>query len=195
MAGKQKIVGVLALQGCVEPHLKHFAKIGVSTREVRLPADLDGLSGLVLPGGESTTILKLAQQFGLWDLLKQKAQEIPFWGVCAGAILMAKTVENPEQPSLAVMDLTVVRNAYGRQLQSFNGALEEVGDERLKVGSPATFIRAPEFKSWGDGVKVLGKVGGKAVFLRQGRHMVTAFHPELSESSWCHEFFVDAAKG
>jgi 5'-phosphate synthase pdxT subunit len=188
------LIGILALQGCIEPHHQHLKSLGFATREIRLPADLDTIDGLILPGGESTTMLKLAQQFGLWEPLAQKSKQIPFWGICAGAILMAKTVQHPEQVSLGIMDITVVRNAYGRQLQSFNGVLEEVADPRLVVGLPATFIRAPEFKDYGAGVKVLAKVGDKAVFLSQGRHMVTAFHPELSQSAWCHQFFCDQLK-
>jgi 5'-phosphate synthase pdxT subunit len=179
------IVGILALQGCVDPHLQHLRKIGAEARLVRAPADLTDLAGLILPGGESTTMIRTAKQFGLWQLLAEKAREIPFWGICAGAILMAKEVENPAQESLAVMDLSVRRNAYGRQLESFQQEIEVEGREEAAV-----FIRAPKFLTWGEGVKVLSEVRGEAVFLDDGKRFVTAFHPELTDSSWCHERFL-----
>ncbi len=183
----QKIVGILSLQGCVDPHAEHLRKIGAEPRAVYKPADLSGIHGLILPGGESTTMLKLAKEWGLWEPMQEAAARIPFWGICAGSILMARKVENPEQPSLGVMDLVVRRNAYGRQVDSFQEKIE------LAEGSedaPAVFIRAPKFLEWGPGVKVAGKVRGESVYLEEGRHMVTAFHPELTESSWCHARFL-----
>ena len=183
-------VGVLALQGCVDPHLRHLESLGVKTRLVKLPADLEGLDGLVLPGGESTTMIKLARQFALWEPLRKKAAEIPYWGICAGSILMAREVENPGQESLGVMDVKVRRNAYGRQLDSFQQ------DVQLNGGKveQAVFIRAPKFVSWGDDVTVEGKVRGDSAYLSQGRHMITAFHPELTASAWCHSQFLDRLK-
>lgn len=179
------MIGILALQGCVEPHAAHLQKMGVPFRLVRLPQDLEGLSGLILPGGESTTMIRLAKLFDLWQPLKSTSKEIPFWGICAGSILMAKTVENPGQESLGVMDITVRRNAYGRQLES---AQEEVDLNGKK--ETAVFIRAPKFVEQGPQVKVAGTVSGEPVFLEEGRHMVTAFHPELADSHWCHEIFI-----
>lgn len=178
------IVGILALQGCVEPHAKHLKAIGVEPRYVRLPEDLEGIQGLILPGGESTTMIRLAKNFGLWDALKTKAQEIPFWGVCAGSILMANKVVNPEQESLGIMDITVERNAYGRQLDSTQEAVTL--DNKVE---DAVFIRAPKFVSMGSDVFVEGKVGQEPVFLSSKKHMVTAFHPEITENHWCHEIF------
>lgn len=186
----KKLVGILNLQGCVDPHAEHLRKLGADVRFVNSARDLDGLHGLILPGGESTTMLKLAKEVaGLWEPLKQKAREIPFWGICAGAILMAREVENPAQDSLGVMDLRVQRNAYGSQLDSFQGAITLTEG---KEDAPAVFIRAPKFLAWGTGVKVAGKVNGEAVYLEQekGRHMVTAFHPELTSSGWCHARFL-----
>lgn len=179
------IVGVLALQGAIEAHVKHLKRLGVEARLVKTRADLEAIRGLILPGGESTTMIKLARQLDLWDALAERARTIPYWGVCAGSILMAKEVENPTQESLKVIDVKVRRNAYGRQLESFQ-------QELLVDGKPeqAVFIRAPKFVSWGEGVRVRGGVGNEPSFLDDGRHMVTAFHPELTESSWCHELFL-----
>lgn len=181
------MIGVLALQGCVEPHLNHLRALGAEAREVKRVADLEGIHGLILPGGESTTMLKLLKVFGLWDGLRVLADRVPFWGVCAGSILMAKQVTNPGQDSLGVMDVEVVRNAYGRQLESFEGEVDLTGGSR----EPAVFIRAPKFARWGERVKVMGKVQGEAAWLDDGFHMVTAFHPELTGSGWFHRRFLE----
>jgi 5'-phosphate synthase pdxT subunit len=182
----QKIVGILALQGCIEHHARHLEGLGASVRLVKLASDLRGLDGLVLPGGESTTMIKIAKMFDLWEPLREKAKEIPFWGICAGSILMATEVENPSQDALGVMNVKVRRNAYGRQIDSFQK------DVVLTDGTlePAVFIRAPKFVSWGSGVTVEGKIDGEISFLSEGRHMITAFHPELTSDSWCHERFL-----
>lgn len=180
-----RVIGILALQGAYAVHAEHLGKLGHEARFVYKPRDLDGIQGLILPGGESTTMLKLAQELQLWEPLKGLAERIPFWGICAGSILMAREVENPRQPSLGVMDLKVRRNAYGRQVDSFQGTVDVEGKPE-----PAVFIRAPKFLDWGSGVRVLGKVAGEAAYLDDGRHMVTAFHPELTSSSWCHERFL-----
>ncbi len=183
------LVGILALQGCIEPHQQHLRSLNAETRLVSLPSHLEGIQGLILPGGESTTMIKLAKLFDLWEPLKKKAAEIPYWGVCAGSILMAKQVENPAQESLGIMDVLVRRNAYGRQLESFQGVVELPG----KQLEPAVFIRAPKFVSWGSSVTVAGTVNGDPAFLDDGRHMVTAFHPELTDSSWFHQIFLQRA--
>jgi 5'-phosphate synthase pdxT subunit len=185
VAGSSRLIGVLALQGAVEPHVAHLRALGADARLVHKARDLDGLSGLILPGGESTTMLKLAAELRMWEPLKELATRVPFWGICAGSILMAREVENPAQPSLGVMDLRVRRNAYGRQLESFQGFVELEGSRE-----PAVFIRAPKFVDWGEDVRVLGRVGGEAAYLEDARHMVTAFHPELTSSSWCHARFL-----
>lgn len=181
------VVGILALQGCIEPHARHLAALGAEVRYVKVPADLTGLRGLVLPGGESTTMLKLAHQFDLWEPLRAAAASIPFWGICAGSILMARTVENPAQESLGVMELHVRRNAYGRQLDSFQQDVVLAGGGVEQ----AVFIRAPKFVSWGEGVRVAGTVNGEPSYLDDGRHMVTAFHPELAQSPWFHKIFLE----
>lgn len=179
-------VGILSLQGCIDPHANHLRALGAEVVFVRNPSDLDGIQGLILPGGESTTMIRVAKAYGVWEPLRSAAGRMPFWGICAGSILMARKVENPEQESLGVMDLHVRRNAYGRQLESFQATVD------LTAGGsePAVFIRAPKFVSWGSGVKVAGKIGGEISFLDDGKHMVTAFHPELTESGWFHKLFL-----
>jgi 5'-phosphate synthase pdxT subunit len=180
-----RFIGILALQGAYAAHAEHLRKLGAEPRFVYGVKDLAGLAGLILPGGESTTMLQLANELGLWGPLKEAAAKIPFWGICAGSILMAKEVENPAQPSLGVMDLKVRRNAYGRQVDSFQGSVDVEGKPE-----PAVFIRAPKFVEWGSGVRVLGTVRGEPAYLEDAHHMVTAFHPELTASPWCHERFL-----
>jgi 5'-phosphate synthase pdxT subunit len=189
VVGNQKVVGILALQGAVTQHADHLRSIGAEPRFVYKKENLAGIAGLILPGGESTTMLKLAHELGMWEELKAIARYVPFWGICAGSILMARHVENPEQPCLGVFDVHVRRNAYGRQLESFQGDVT-LGAER----EPAVFIRAPQFLSWGDGVNVAGTVNGKPVYLEEGHHCVTAFHPELTNSPWFHERFLKKLK-
>jgi 5'-phosphate synthase pdxT subunit len=179
-------VGILSLQGCIDPHANHLRALGAEVVFVRNPSDLTGIQGLILPGGESTTMIRVAKAFGLWEPLREAAGRMPFWGVCAGSILMARKVENPEQESLGVMDIHVRRNAYGRQLESFQAIVGLEGGEQ----EPAVFIRAPKFVSWGSGVKVAGQIGEEISFLDDGEHMVTAFHPELTDSGWFHKLFL-----
>lgn len=179
-------IGILALQGCIDPHARHLEKLHVDFSFVKTPSELELVDGLILPGGESTTMIKLAKHYDLWEPLRARAGRIPYWGICAGSIIMARQVENPSQDSLGVFDLSVRRNAYGRQMESFQQNVElSQGEE------PAVFIRAPKFLSWGKGVSVKGRVQGEPAFLDDGRHMVTAFHPELTESSWFHRIFLE----
>ena len=186
------MIGILALQGAVEPHEKHFHALGLKTLRVRQAKDLERVQGLVLPGGESTTMLHLLRVFAMVDPLVARAREIPFWGICAGAILMARELEGasrgPGQFSLGIMDFSVERNAYGRQLESFTDDVLLTGGQR----ESSTFIRAPRFRSWGKGVKVLGERAGEPVFLGEGRHLVSAFHPELSTNLFFHEQFANS---
>lgn len=177
-------IGILALQGCVEPHRKHLLACGADVLEVRTREDLNNVDGLIIPGGESTTLLKLLNIFSLEEALINAAKKIPFWGICAGAILMAKKVTHPEQTSLALMDIEVERNSYGRQLESFTTQIEQ---------STVAFIRAPRITKL-DTSKLddIQKYNDDIVFVRQGRHQVSTFHPELSQDapSRFHQEFV-----
>jgi 5'-phosphate synthase pdxT subunit len=185
-------IGVLALQGAFREHAQRLAQIGVAAREVRLPAQLEGLDGLIIPGGESTTIGKLAVEWGLIEPLRTFAHARPVWGTCAGAIFLSKDVRR-NQPLLGVMDITVQRNAFGRQVDSFETALQVEG----LAGGPfhAVFIRAPLIESVGPGVDVLARLpDGRIVAARQGRLLATSFHPELTADLRLHHLFVTTCK-
>jgi len=191
-------IGVLALQGAFIEHIKTLRSLGVDAVEVRLPQELENLSGLIIPGGESTTVGKLATTYGLVEPIKEMASGgKPVWGTCAGLIFLARRVEGIEQPLLGVMDLTVARNAFGRQVESFEAeisvpALDAVSqpDERGRLFH-ATFIRAPLITAVGDGVSVLSRLdNGGIVAARQGNLLVTAFHPELTSDTRFHRYFL-----
>jgi 5'-phosphate synthase pdxT subunit len=190
-------IGVLALQGAFIEHEQVLRRLGAETIEVRLPNDLTGLDGLIIPGGESTTIGKLAVQYNLIDPLRDMAQSgKPIWGTCAGMIFMSKDVGR-DQPLLKLMDVKVQRNAFGRQVDSFEADLDVKGidDHRL---FRAVFIRAPMIEAVGAGVEVLATVDrAKAqaiVAARQNNLLVTSFHPELSGDDRFHQLFLKMVK-
>jgi len=178
-------IGVLALQGDFEAHRKRLEELGAEVVLVRNPAQLDAIDGLIIPGGESSTFLKLLGEAGL-EKLKQFVRLKPTFGTCAGAILLAKEVENPNQAGLCAIDITVQRNAYGRQLESSIR-------EGLFQGSPTemVFIRAPKISRVGPGVEVLATEGQDPVVVRQGNVMAATFHPELSTDGRIHAEFLD----
>ena len=187
-------IGVLALQGDFDEHIAVLRRLGVETREVRLPEELEGLDGLIIPGGESTTIGKLAIDFGLVDPLRSFGNEKPVWGTCAGAIFLSKDIQH-EQPLLGLMDITVSRNAFGRQVDSFEIDLDVPALARVdKQNQPfnSVFIRAPMIESVNaDDVEVLAALeDGAIVAVRQGHLMATSFHPELSEDDRFHKYFL-----
>jgi 5'-phosphate synthase pdxT subunit len=185
-------IGVLALQGAFAEHGAALRRLGARAREVRLPADLEGLDGLIIPGGESTTIGKLLVDFGLLEPLRRLVDGgLPIYGTCAGTILLARDIGGLDQPLLATMDLRVERNAFGRQLQSFETDLEvpPLGEEPFR----AIFIRAPAIRAVGAGVEPLATLDdGTIVAARQGRLLVSCFHPELSGDDRFHRYFLDA---
>ena len=186
-------VGVLALQGAFREHRRMLEHLGVSVQEVRLPADLAGLSGLVIPGGESTTMGKLMLDYGLQGPIRDfHAAGGAIFGTCAGAILLSRTVlgappQFGSQPSLELMDITVQRNAFGRQVDSFQTDLAVSG---LDTPFPAMFIRAPVIGAVGEGVEVLARQGEQVVLARQGNLLASSFHPELTRDARIHELFL-----
>ena len=188
--------GVLALQGAVPEHLRALAAVGMEPVAVRWPKDLAGLRGLILPGGESTTIGDLMQHYGLVDAIRNFAAEGgACYGTCAGAILLGTDVLGGKsgQPLLGVIPMTVQRNGFGRQVDSCEVPLSMpcVGEEPIHT----VFIRAPYIASVGPGVEVLAEYQGKIVAVRYGRHLATAFHPELTEDRRIHRLFVEMALG
>jgi len=188
-------IGVLALQGDFREHRDVLDRLGVAAPEVRLPEDLVGLDGLIVPGGESTTIVKLMQSSGLLDPLRKLATDgFPMWGTCAGMILLAKRLDETGTPALQAMDIHVRRNAFGRQVDSFETNLSIAGLD----GGPfrAVFIRAPVIEDVSPAVEVLARLAdGTPVAARQGRLLATAFHPELTRDVRLHRFFVERIVG
>jgi 5'-phosphate synthase pdxT subunit len=181
-------VGVLALQGDFEAHCRALRDAGAIPVEVRSAADLSNIDGLIIPGGESTTMLKLLDIENLFQPLQEFGNQKPIFGTCAGAILLAKEVLNPMQPSLGLMDLTVERNAYGRQIDSRIVDIDIDGKS-----SEAVFIRAPVIRRTGNTVKVLASYLNQPVLAEEGKHMVATFHPELGRNGGnaIHRRFVD----
>jgi pyridoxal 5'-phosphate synthase pdxT subunit len=189
-------IGVLALQGAFIEHIEVIRRLHAETQEVRLPRELDGLDGLIIPGGESTTILKLVHDYGLFHLLKEKIQAgLPVLGTCAGMICLAGRVFNSQESHiepLAVMDIEVKRNAFGRQVDSFETDLpvKELGDKPFH----AVFIRAPLIAAVKPHVRVLASLpDGIIVAAQQDRMMVTSFHPELTGDPRLHQYFLKMA--
>ena len=182
-------IGVLALQGDFAEHEAILRRLGAQPRQIRLPADLIGLDGLIIPGGESTTITRLMAMYGLLQPLREFAAARPVWGTCAGAIVMAKDATDLDRDPLRIMDIDVQRNAFGRQLDSFETDLDfaEIPGEPVH----AIFIRAPLIRSVGEGVVVLAKLDtDEIVAARQGRLMATSFHPELTDDDRVHRYFL-----
>ena len=175
-------IGVLALQGNFREHAAMLRRLGAESVEVRKPEQLEGLDGLVVPGGESTTFVRLMRLYGLEDAIRRFEQ--PMLGTCAGLIVL-------DRDHLGLVDVEVARNAYGRQVSSFEADLELVGDDEPLRG---VFIRAPRVTAAGDGVEVLAKLDGEPVLLRQGRFLVATFHPELTDDTRVHELFLESVR-
>jgi 5'-phosphate synthase pdxT subunit len=199
--GKMEIdmrIGVLALQGDFAEHVALLSRLGVEACEVRLPEQLEGLDGLVIPGGESTTITRLMAEYRLLEPLRRLGEEgTPIWGTCAGMIVLARQASDLSRPGLGLMDIVVERNAFGRQVDSFEAALAipVLGPELF----PAVFIRAPLIREVGAEVEVLARLpsssaggadGATIVAARQGHLLATAFHPELTDDPRLHRYFL-----
>ena len=185
-------IGVLALQGSVKEHMKMLEKCGVEPVEVRQPHDMDNIYGLVIPGGESLTISKLMKESGLdKEILRKYSLGMPIYGTCAGAILLAKDVIGSKQLKLGLMDISVKRNDYGRQIDSFESELEVDEFEKPFKG---VFIRAPIVRAVYNGAKIMSSFDDKPVLIRQGNILVSTFHPELTNDLRIHKFFIDMVK-
>lgn len=184
-------IGVLALQGAFIEHINILRGLGVEAIEVRLPADLEGIDGLIIPGGESSTIGKLVEIYDLMEPLRLFAREKPVWGTCAGMIFMAKSI-GVDQPLLGVMDIVVERNAFGRQVDSFETPLDVPAlNNGALIPFPAVFIRAPRLVSTDGKAEVIARLGdGTAVAAREGHWLATAFHPELTGDDRFHQYFL-----
>ena len=180
-----KTVGILALQGDFDAHRKAVERAGGRAIEVRTAKELEACDGLIVPGGESTTMLKLLEIENLTEPLRRFAARKPVFGTCAGAILLAHSVTNPVQPSLNLIDIDVERNAYGRQIDSRVAQVRTQSEEM-----EAVFIRAPKIRHVGRESKVLATYNGDPVWVEQGRHMVTTFHPELTNDPRVHQVFL-----
>lgn len=181
-------IGVLGFQGAVIEHQRHIEKVGEEAVVVRYPEQLNELDGIILPGGESTTIGKLLNRTGMMEPLRKKIQEgLPVWGTCAGMILLARELDNDPVRHLAVMNIAVRRNAYGTQIDSFDtiADIPEVSEDAV----PLVFIRAPYITRVGEGVKTLCKLNGHIVAAQENNMLVTSFHPELTDDSAFHRYF------
>jgi len=186
-------VGVLALQGDFAEHIAMLTRIGVDTREVRKVGDLEGADALIIPGGESTTIGKLMARYGLDAAIRTRAQHgMPIYGTCAGLILLAQEIEGSDQPRLGLMDIAVVRNAFGRQIESFEADIPFAPTPEQPIRG--VFIRAPIVSRVGTNVQVLSEFAGKIVAVQQGNLLATAFHPELTDDTRVHRYFLTLVK-
>ena len=190
-------IGVLSIQGDFAEHIVMLKRLGVETAEVRLPGHLDGLNGLIIPGGESTTIGKLSMDFGLLEPLREFSKSHAVWGTCAGAIFLSRDARR-SQPLLGIMDITVERNAFGRQVDSFEADLEiEPLKQATASSAPyhAIFIRAPIIESVQADAEVLSRLpDGRIVAAQQGRLLATSFHPELTLDPRFHQYFLSLIK-
>jgi 5'-phosphate synthase pdxT subunit len=185
---KDLTVGVLALQGAYDAHARTLRKLGATPRLVRLPSDLAGIDGLIMPGGESTTMLKFLEQHGFFEVLKEFVHARPTFGTCAGVILLAKDVTNPAQKSLGALDVTVERNSYGRQIDStiLHAESKLPGDPLEMV-----FIRAPRITRTGKEVETLANRDDHPVLVLEGHLLAATFHPELGHDTRVHQLFLD----
>jgi pyridoxal 5'-phosphate synthase pdxT subunit len=184
-------IGVLALQGAYEAHAQTLRVLGATPKLIRTPDDLEGVAGLIMPGGESTTMLKFLERNGFFEVLQNFVKTTPTFGTCAGAILLASHVEHPEQKSLGALDITVERNAYGRQIDS-----TILKTETTLPGGPLemVFIRAPRITRTGPGVETLASREGFPVLVRSGHLLAATFHPELSDDTRIHKLFLDLVR-
>jgi pyridoxal 5'-phosphate synthase pdxT subunit len=194
MNNGHKTVGILAVQGDFEMHAKMLDRLGAAWKLVKRPADLADAAALILPGGETTTMLRFFEEESMGPAVKEFAQRgHPVFGTCAGAILLAREVINPPQDHLGLLDITIERNAYGRQIDSSvaQGDCPEISPRPVEM----VFIRAPIIRRVGEGVRVLGRSGNLPVLVEEGNILAATFHPELTEDETIHRYFVDKLGG
>lgn len=188
------MIGVLALQGAFAKHVEMLNSLGVEAKEVRTLQDLEGCDGLIIPGGESTTMMRQIDFIKLADDLKEFAQEKPLFGTCAGLILMSHEVLTSQMIPFGILDVAVERNAFGRQAESFIANIEITLDQHTDKNFPAVFIRAPRIRSCGSPVQTLAKFQDEPVLVQQGMHMGATFHPELTHNAFIHRYFLSLVK-
>lgn len=184
-------IGVLALQGSFKEHIKMLKKCNVDAFPVKLPEDLKDVNGLIIPGGESTAIGNLMQKYGLdKEITKRHRQGMALYGTCAGAILLSKNIVGSEQPKLNLLDISIKRNDYGRQIDSFEAELsiDKIGNFK------GVFIRAPVIEKVNNGIKVLSRFNKKPVLIQKGNILASTFHPELANDKRVHEYFVEIVR-
>jgi 5'-phosphate synthase pdxT subunit len=188
-------VGILALQGAVQPHEEKLKALGVSSLQVRYREQLAEISGIILPGGESTTMIHLLKLNQLWNPLKEFVKTKPTWGICAGSILLASRVTNPPQESLEALEVEIERNSYGRQNESFIDKLNpsELWKSFSSGADPieGVFIRAPKFKKIQSDIQILFEHRGEAVMIQKNNCLASTFHPELTDSTLIHQYFLN----
>tara|TARA_R110002072_G_scaffold226942_2_gene383807 strand:- start:1464 stop:2024 length:561 start_codon:yes stop_codon:yes gene_type:complete len=184
MKNERPIIGVFALQGAVDLHKPHIEAAGAEFRTVKTPAQFKEVDAFIIPGGESTTMLKLIENFDLWDVLMEEFSAKPVWGICAGSILLAQNVTNPAQKSFGLLPITIQRNGYGRQLESHHVDIMDY---------TVSFIRAPVITEMDAGVEVLASYEGAPVWVKKGNILASTFHPELTMQypSPMHKYFID----
>jgi pyridoxal 5'-phosphate synthase pdxT subunit len=186
-------IGILALQGDFEAHRRMLERLETPASLIRTPEELESVAGLIIPGGESTTIGKLMDRCGLGDAIRERAESgMPVYGTCAGLILMAREIEDSDQMRLGLLDVIVARNAFGRQIDSFEAdiPMPSLGGESVR----GVFIRAPYVTKTGESVEILGTYEDKIVAVRQGSVLGSAFHPELTDDSRLHAYFIDMVR-
>ncbi len=185
------VIGILSVQGALEPHERILKSRGINTLQVKKPKDLEKLAGIILPGGESTSMIHLLKLNDLWQPLKNFAREKPTWGVCAGVILLASKVTHPQQESLEVMNLEVERNSYGRQRESFVGTISPKHADWKEM--EGVFIRAPRILKTSASAQTLLEFNGEPVLIEDKNVLVSTFHPELTSDTQVHSYFIKKA--
>ncbi len=191
---KKLVVGVLALQGAFAKHIEAIQTLGAEAREVRIPADLEGCDGLIIPGGESTVILRHLEEASFKEKIVAFAQRKPLFGTCAGLIIMSDEVTVSKLAPLHLMHISVERNAYGRQVESFKTQIVLSIENQKKKEIPALFIRAPRIRKWDPDVKVLARIDDEPVLVQEGHHLASTFHPELTPDLTIHRYFLELVR-